>query len=53
MAMGLTSPLTGWEAYKKFCELQAAGVETVTVRNVETGEEITDVASIVLDRPDA
>ena len=53
MGMGPTNPLTGWDAYKKVCELQAAGVQTVTVRNVETGEEVADVASIILDKPNA
>ena len=52
LAMGITSPLTGLEAYTKVCELRAAGFDMVTLRNVETGEEITDVASLVLDSPD-
>lgn len=52
MAMGLESPLTGLEAYTKVCELRAAGFAKVTLRNVATGEEITDVASLVLDSPD-
>jgi hypothetical protein len=53
MVMGLDSPLTGLEAYNKVCELRAAGFELVTLKNVDTGEEITDVASLVLDSPDA
>jgi hypothetical protein len=52
MPMGLDSPLTGLEAYTKVCELRAMGFETVTLRNVDSGEEITDVASLVLDSPD-
>jgi hypothetical protein len=51
ITMGAESPLTGLEAYTKVCELRAAGFETVTLRNVDTGEEITDVASLVLDSP--
>ncbi len=51
--MGLENPLTGLEAYTKVCELRAIGFEIVTLRNVDTGEEITDVASLVLDSPDA
>jgi hypothetical protein len=50
--MGLDSPLTGVEAYTKACELRAAGFATVSLRNVDTGEEITDVASLVLDSPE-
>jgi hypothetical protein len=48
----LDSPLTGLEAYTKVCELKAAGFEMITLRNVDTGEEITDVASLVLDSPE-
>jgi hypothetical protein len=51
--MGLDRPLTGLEAYTKVCELRAMGFETVTLRNVDTGELITDVAALVLDSPDA
>jgi hypothetical protein len=51
-SMALDSPLTGLEAYTKVCELRAAGFGTVFLRNVDTGEEITDVASLVLDSPD-
>jgi hypothetical protein len=50
--MGLDGPLTGLEAYTKVCELRAAGFETVSLRNVDTGEEVTDVASLVRDSPD-
>ena len=28
------------------------GFQAVSLRNVDTGEEITDVASLVLDSPD-
>jgi hypothetical protein len=51
-SMGLDSPMTGMEAYTKVCELRSVGFETVTLRNVDTGEEITDVASLVLDSPE-
>ena len=50
--MGLENPLNGLEAYTKVCELRASGFETVTLRNVDTGEEVTDVASLVRDSPD-
>jgi hypothetical protein len=53
VSMGLESPLTGLEAYNKVCELRAMGFETVTLKNVDTGEEITDVASLVQDSPEA
>lgn len=49
--MGIDHPLSGLEAYTKVCELRAAGFNVVTLKNVETGEEITDVASLVLDSP--
>jgi hypothetical protein len=52
-SMGLERPLTGLEAYTKVCELRAMGFETVTLRNVDTGELITDVAALVLDSPDS
>ena len=51
MVMGLDKPLSGLEAYTKVCELRSAGFTTVTLTNVDTGEEITDVASLVLDSP--
>jgi hypothetical protein len=51
-SMGLENPLSGLEAYTKICELRAAGFETVTLRNVDTGEEVTDVASLVRDSPE-
>jgi hypothetical protein len=49
--MGLDNPLTGLEAYEKVRELRAMGFATVTLRNVDTGEEITDVTSLVFDSP--
>ena len=52
VAMGLDHPLSGLEAYTKVCELRAAGFDSVSLRNVATGEEITDVASLVRDSPD-
>jgi hypothetical protein len=52
VALGLDRPLSGPEAYTKVCELRAAGFGSVTLRNVDTGEEITDVASLVLDSPE-
>jgi hypothetical protein len=53
MPMGLDSPLTGLEAYNKVRELRAMGFGRVSLRNVDTGEEITDVASLVRDSPEA
>ena len=53
MSMGLDSPLTGLEAYNKVRELRAMGFRAVTLTNVETGEEITDVESLVRDSPGA
>jgi hypothetical protein len=53
MPMGLGSPLTGLEAYNKVRELRAMGFGSVSLRNVDTGEEITDVAALVRDSPEA
>jgi len=53
MPMGLDSPLTALEAYNKVRELRALGFGRVSLRNVDTGEEITDVASLVRDSPEA
>jgi phenylalanyl-tRNA synthetase alpha subunit len=53
MAMGSQHPLTGLEAYNKIRELREMGFDMVSLRNVETGEEITDVESLVRDSPDA
>jgi len=53
MSMGLDSPLTGLEAYNKVRELRAMGFEMASLRNVDTGEEIMDVASLVRDSPEA
>ena len=50
---GLDNPLTGLEAYNKVRELRAAGFGTVTLRNVDSGEEITDVAALVRDSPES
>ena len=52
-SMGLDSPLSGLEAYYKVRELRDMGFKTVTLRNVDTGEEITDVEALVRDSPDA
>jgi hypothetical protein len=52
-SMGLGSPLNGLEAYYKVRELRDMGFKTVSLRNVETGQEITDIASLVRDSPDA
>ena len=51
VSMGLDKPLTGLEAYEKVRELRSMGFATVTLKNVDTGEEITDVAALVLDSP--
>lgn len=53
MAMGMDSPLTALEAYYKVQELRSMGFQSVTLINVETGEQITDVAALVQDSPDA
>ena len=53
MPMGLDSPLTALEAYNKVRELRAMGFGRVSLRNVDTREEITDVASLVRDSPEA
>jgi hypothetical protein len=53
VAMGLESPLSALEAYYKVRELRDLGFKTVTLRNVDTGEEITDVEALVQDSPDA
>lgn len=51
VAMGADTPLTGLEAYEKVRELRSMGFATVTLKNVDTGEEITDVAALVQDSP--
>jgi len=53
MAMGLESPLSAVEAYYKVRELREMGFKSVTLRNVDTGEVIDDVESLVRDSPDA
>lgn len=50
--MGADEPLTGLEANAKVRELCSMGFAAVTFKNVDTGEEITDVAMLVLDGPD-
>ena len=52
-AMGSEHPLTGLEAYNKVRELRELGFAMVTLRNVDTGKEITDVESLVHDSPEA
>jgi hypothetical protein len=52
VAMGADEPLTGLEANAKVRELCSMGFAAVTFKNVDTGEEITDVAMLVLDGPD-
>ena len=51
--MGSESPLSAIDAYYKVRELRAMGFTTVSLRNVDTGEEIVDVESLVRDSPDA
>ena len=51
VAMGADEPMTGLEAYAKVRELRSMGFAAVTLKNVATGEEITDVAALVLDSP--
>jgi hypothetical protein len=50
--MALDSPLNGLDAYYKVRELRALGFRTVTLRNVDTGDLITDVEALVRDSPD-
>lgn len=52
-AMGAEHPLTGLEAYNKVRELRAIGFEVVSLRNVDTGKEITDVEALVRDSSEA
>ena len=52
-SMGVDSPLSGLEAYYKVRELRRMGFKTVSLRNVDTGEDITDIASLVRDSPGA
>ena len=51
--MGAESPLSAVDAYYKVVELRKLGFRTVTLKNVDTGEEITDVDSLFRDSPDA
>lgn len=53
MAMGSASPLSAIEAYYKVRELRAMGFKMVSLRNVDTDEEIVDIDSLVRDSPDA
>ena len=53
MTMGLESPLSAVDAYYKVRELRELGFNSVSLRNVETGEEIDDVESLVRDSPNA
>jgi len=41
------------EAYYKVRELRAMGFKMVSLRNVETNEEIVDVESLMRDSPNA
>ena len=50
-AMDAAGPLTGLDAYHKVLELRAMGFPTVTLKNVDTGEEITDVEALLQDSP--
>lgn len=51
MAMGLEGPLNGIEAYYKVRELRDMGFKMVSLRNVDTGEEIVDIDALVRDSP--
>ena len=53
MAMGMDSPLTALEAYYKVQELRDIGFKFITLINVDTGEQVTDVAGLVKDSPNA
>ncbi len=53
MAMALDRPLSGLDAYHKVRELRALGFAAVTLRNVDTGDLITDVDALVRDSPGA
>ena len=48
---GRGSPLNAVRAYYKVRELRDQGCKCVTLTNVDTGEEITDVDSLVRDSP--
>jgi hypothetical protein len=50
---GLKSSLNAVRAYYKVRELRDQGFKCVTLTNVDTGEEITDVDSLVRDSPRA
>jgi hypothetical protein len=52
-SMGLESPLSALEAFNKVRELRSLGFRTVTLKNIDTHEEITDVESLVRDSPEA
>jgi hypothetical protein len=52
-SMGQSSPLNALEAYYKVRELREMGFTTFSLRNIDTGEEIVDVESLVRDSPDA
>ena len=53
MVMAMDSPLTALEAYYKVKELRGMGFKSVTLINVDTGEQITDVDALVQDSPNA
>jgi hypothetical protein len=48
---GSNDPLNAVRAYYKVRELRGEGFKTVTLKNVDTGEEIIDVESLVRDSP--
>lgn len=50
VAMGLENPLSAVEAYHKVRELREMGFRTVSLKNVDTGEEIIDV-DLLRDSP--
>jgi hypothetical protein len=46
-------PLSALGAFNKVRELRSLGFRSVTLKNVDTDEEITDVESLVRDSPEA
>ena len=51
VSAGLKSSLNAVKAYYKVRELRHQGFKCITLTNVDTGEEITDVDSLVRDSP--
>jgi hypothetical protein len=52
-APDVTKALNAVRAYYKVREFRDQGFQCVTLTNIDTGEEITDVESLVRDSPHA